>query len=465
MAVNIIFMVINVSLKVQDDLTFFQKAYFLTYHKRIGHSKILELILKKYNSTVSESMHLNSVSQQGDTPVYISISEESVKYLYSIARKCNNTVLDDALVMSIILTSFFHYFKTDIALATQYRRIGREAKHAQKRNIQEENVIDTTVNEEVRKVIASIKNKNKNKNGVLDNLVDVLIPDSFFYSIGRIGLWPLRILLYICHIPIQRIYDTESVLSHEIRPAKVLIPNSFFRTNIQQGHESLLKLEGREFKIDNVLPSSLVIIEKINKVRGGFEAVINPAFWNYFYKASNHYYRCSMDVVWRLSRCSSVFFYIFCRNIPSTIHIDFSSLKSLYFGGSELLYDQSDFVRRCIEPAKKELDAKSAVTFSYTYKRPYYIITPILRTINRPVKEYTLCDYIGKESYDILLSIGVGEADIQSHCELIIKLFETGNIRPFLLSVKSICELSNDPKMLWTMMLDFLAGDGPLLNK
>lgn len=122
---------------------------------------------------------------------------------------------------------------------------------------------------------------------------------------------------------------------------------------------------------------NIVVLPKIQKRKSDISFTVDPKIWDCILNFSKGYRKFELKIAMQFESIYSMRFYELISNQKSPITFIIEDLKGIF--QIENKYKASkDFIKRVVEPAKKELDSKSPYTFKYKMNkkgRSFYSIT------------------------------------------------------------------------------------------
>ena len=168
----------------------------------------------------------------------------------------------------------------------------------------------------------------------------------------------------------------------------------------------------------------------VNVVRGAVVLVVNSETWKAILDFSRGFRKYDIETALKLKRTTTLRLYKLLYNQKNPITFSIVQLRKMWRmdekekdengkeTGKYLLYDDTyDFIKRTIEPAKKELDAKSTWSFNYVKNTPddskaitSITFVPIHRMVlptetSKLIRLTTSAlSVLGREVYDLLVT-------------------------------------------------------------
>lgn len=212
-------------------------------------------------------------------------------------------------------------------------------------------------------------------------------------------------------------------------------------SNYSEVKKALLNLKRKEFlyEDDNVWASlSIIANPKIQKfsdtVTFTVDKLINDALLDF----SKGYRKYELKIAMQFESVYSMRFYELFSNQSHPINYSIDNLKEM-FKISDKYKLTADFIKRVVEPAKRELDEKSPYSFSYKELKTGRKITslqfiPIYQNKNEDIalkskklgKEISTRFYLEPIDRDYLKAqFGFTEKEIKNNCDLFENLYQT----------------------------------------
>jgi len=163
-------------------------------------------------------------------------------------------------------------------------------------------------------------------------------------------------------------------------PIASLLPNEVIDKNHLQIKKALISLSEKYLIYEDTEiweKINIVVLPKIQKRKSDISFTVDPKIWDCILNFSKGYRKFELKIAMQFESIYSMRFYELMSNQKSPITFVIEELKSIF--QIENKYKASkDFIKRVIEPAKKELDLKSPYTFKYKMNkkgRSFYSIT------------------------------------------------------------------------------------------
>lgn len=204
-------------------------------------------------------------------------------------------------------------------------------------------------------------------------------------------------------------------------------------TRIKQALKSLHQ-KTFTYKDDEVWECLSIIFNpkiKLHSTKVSF--IVNTKVWDVLLDFSRGFSRYDFEVAFSLESAYSMRFYEMLAGQESPITYTIDALRK-QFCLEEKYALTKDFIRRVVEPAMKELDSKSPISFTFTPLKEGRKITKIIffpvkhienkRTelcLKKTVRKYGFAGQLSKDEYRFLREIGFTETGIRNNFALIME--------------------------------------------
>lgn len=225
--------------------------------------------------------------------------------------------------------------------------------------------------------------------------------------------------------------------------------------------DALISLHQKTFtyKDDTIWECFSIIANPVIQLRSSeVSFIVNSKVWDVLLNFSSGFSRYDLDVAFSLESPYSMRLYELLASQEEQITYSISNLKRIFKVEDKYHYTK-DFIKRVIEQAKKELDAKSPVTFTYFPEKEGNKIerirfTPVKRWIKSnpetffkyTVKKYGIQISLSLDELRILREIGFTDSGIANNYSLFLECKKHLPDFPYQLTlIKGICRNKINP--------------------
>ena len=246
---------------------------------------------------------------------------------------------------------------------------------------------------------------------------------------------------------------------------KIELPVSDFLTDSDDKNHSRIKQALKSlhqktftFRDDDVWECMSIIANPRMKLHSSkVSFIVNTKVWDVLLDFSRGFSRYDLEVAFSLESAYSMRFYEMLAGQEEPITYTIESLRKQFCLEDKYAMTK-DFIRRVVEPAMRELDSKSPVSFTFTPLKEGRKITKIIffpvrheenirpeLCLKKTVRKYGYAGQLSKDEYRFLREIGFTESGIQNNFQLILECQKHLDFIYELALIKGKCRTKKNP--------------------
>ena len=263
-----------------------------------------------------------------------------------------------------------------------------------------------------------------------------------------------------------KLSDSLYRIDHSLRDfIRIELPVSDFLTGSDDKHharvkEALQSLHRKTFTYQDAKVwecFSIIANPKIELRSSRVSFYVNTRVWDVLLDFSKGFSRYDLEVAFRLESPYAMRFYemLCCQQDPITLPI---AMLRKTFALEGKYSENKDFIRRVVESAKSELDAKSPVTFTYKpikegRRFSQIMLLPVRQDKHRSsdssfresVRRYGSSPVLSGEEYRTLTDIGFSDSGINANLRLFMRCKRELDFRYELSMLQGQCRTKQNP--------------------
>ena len=202
---------------------------------------------------------------------------------------------------------------------------------------------------------------------------------------------------------------------------------------------------------------SIIANPKIRLRSSKVSFIVDARVWDVLLDFSRGFSRYDLEVAFSLESAYSMRFYEMLAGQEEPITYTIESLRKQFCLEDKYAMTK-DFIRRVIEPAMRELDSKSPVSFNFTPLKEGRKITKIIFfpvrheenrrpeiSLKQTVRKYGYAGQLSKDEYRFLREIGFTESGIRNNFQLILECQKHLDFIYELALIKGKCRTKKNP--------------------
>jgi plasmid replication initiation protein len=246
---------------------------------------------------------------------------------------------------------------------------------------------------------------------------------------------------------------------------KIELPVSDFLTDSEDKNHSRIKAALKSlhqktftYRDDEVWECMSIISNPRMKLHSSkVSFIVNTKVWDVLLDFSRGFSRYDLEVAFSLESAYSMRFYEMLAGQEDPITYSIDALRKQFCLEDKYAMTK-DFIRRVVEPAMRELDHKSPISFTYTPLKEGRKITKIIffpvrheenvrpeLILKKTVRKYGYAGQLSKDEYRFLREIGFTESGIKNNFKLILECQKHLDFIYELALIKGKCRNKKNP--------------------